>query len=71
MLDLSVYKEVLEWKLRRKPSPFKHYGFDEAELALRQDMAAMKVVWYNNFLKDWWWCVRRPQSTAGLAVGAR
>lgn len=54
-MDLETYRTVLAWKLQRKLSTVKQWGFDEAELALRQDMAAMKVVWYNNFLKDWWW----------------
>ena len=58
MMDLETYRTVLEWKLDRKLSTVRQFGFDEAELALRQDMAAMKVVWYNSFVKDWWWCAR-------------
>jgi len=71
MLDLAIYKEVLEWKLRRKPSPIRHYGFDEAEMALRQDMAAMKVVWYNSFLKDWWCFMRNTHPVLATCLSHR
>lgn len=53
-MDLEVYREVLTWKRKRKLSPIKEFGFDEAETALRQDMAARKVRWYAHFLRDWW-----------------
>jgi hypothetical protein len=64
-MDVATYAAVLEHKLKRKPSMLKkaNCGFTETELALRQDMAALKVVWYNSFFKDWWWCARADLHT--------
>mmetsp|Transcript_3902 Transcript_3902/g.11011 ORF Transcript_3902/g.11011 Transcript_3902/m.11011 type:complete len:586 (-) Transcript_3902:130-1887(-) len=71
MMDLEVYKQVLEWKLDRQVSIVKEFGFDEAERALRQDMAAMKVVWYNSFLKDWWCFMRNTHPVLATCLSHR
>ena len=65
MLSLEIYSLVLAWKLKRPLSLVKHFGFDEAETALRQDMAMNKVVWYDHFFQDWWWSV--PASPAVIS----
>lgn len=70
-MDLETYRTVLAWKLQRKLSTVKQWGYDEAELALRQDMAALKVVWYNHFLKDWWWCAPPRGWAAQRSTGRR
>jgi len=43
MMDLETYRTVLELKLDRKLSTIRQFGFDEAELTLRQDMAARRL----------------------------
>jgi len=71
MMDLETYRVVLEWKLQRKLSLIKQFGYDEAELALRQDMAAMKTVWYNSFLKDWWCFMRNTHPVMATCLSHR
>lgn len=57
-MDVSLYEVVLSYRRGERLSDAIEYGFTEAQLALRRDMAAGRLIWYENWLQDWWCFLR-------------
>ena len=57
-MDVNLYEVVLSYRRGQRLSSRVEYGFNEAQLALRQDLSAGRLIWYDNWLQDWWCFLR-------------
>lgn len=57
-MDVELYEAVLSFHRGKRLSTRRFFGFNEAQLALRQDMAAGRLVWYGSWYQDFWCFMR-------------